>query len=362
MEIQKWLLTNNCDFERLEEEFSIKSRLYKDRVVLNYNQIGSTKHDEMTKECRALILGYPNVEKILSRSFDRFFNYGEDPKTNDFDITKATIYEKCDGSLINIYHDGKKLCIATRSMAFAEGETVHGPTYAELVERCKPHLMNALEHVFSPQFLIKNTLIFELCTQENRVVKQYDGDKLFLLAVRDKINGEYYTDSEVDMIAYRLQVQRPEEFHLNSYEAIIREMKNLPALDEGYVCNWDGWRIKIKNPSYLAVAHLRENGIITPKRIAVLVMEEDEQEYLLNFPEDKKFFDPYTEAYLKFKQDLNMTWLSVKDIEDQKEFALKVKDLPISGFMFMFKKGMNYQECYDRMSDNKKLEMLNRYL
>jgi len=285
MKVIEWLKENNNDFDKLKEEKGIKFSLYDDRVVLNYSQIDGDKNDPISKECRALILHYPDTSKVMSRSFDRFFNYNEDPRTAEYKINKAVIYEKVDGSLINIYSDDKELCIATRSMAFAEGETVQGPSFKELVLRTQPDLIENILNRFSKDFIKNNTFIFELCTKENRVVKQYDKDRLFLLGIRDKITGVFNADWYVDQIAYEINVDRPLEMKFNTYDDIIENISKLPAMDEGYVCNWGDWRIKIKNPAYLAISHLRENGVISPKRVAKLVFLEDEGEYLGYRPE-----------------------------------------------------------------------------
>ncbi len=361
LEVQKWLKENNNDFDKLKEEFGIKFKLYNDRVVLNYLQIESRKLDPIVKECRGLILSFPNTNVILSISFDRFFNYSEDPLTDSFNIQKATIYEKCDGSLINLFFDGKEIQIATRGLAFAEGKTPHGPTYKELVLRTSPYLIHSIQKKIKPEFIRDHTLIFELCTAENRIVKQYNKDRLFLLAIRNKNTGDYIHDWEVDKIAQNISVDRPEEIYLNSWDSITKNISLLPVLDEGYVCNHNGWRIKIKSPSYVAIHHLRENGVISPKRISVLIFLEETDEYITYFPEDEIFFKPYKEAYEEFRENLNYIWICVKDIKDQKEFAMEVKDLPISFFLFQFRKGFSYEDVLKNMTDNKKLELLEYY-
>jgi len=362
LKVQEWLQKNDNNFEVLKEEYGIKFNLYEDRVVLNYSQIECDKFDSIAQECRALILHFPDTSKIMSRAFDRFFNYNEDPLSESFDVSKATIYEKADGSLISVYSDEKDLCISTRSMAFAEGETVHGPSYRDLVFRAKPKLFQNIKKYFSEEYIQNITFIFELCTPENRVVKQYNSDKLFLLGIRHKHTGTYVHDWDVDSIADQLGVDRPEELCFNKISTIMKHLGTLPVMDEGYVCNWDNWRIKIKNPAYLAIAHLRENGVISPKRICKLLFLEDVQEYLSYFPEDYKFFLPYMKAYIDFRENLNYIWLCNKDVEDQKEFAMQVKDTEISGFLFGFKRGYKYEDMIAKTSDNRKLELLTYYM
>ncbi len=65
----------------LEAEFAIKSKLYEEGlIVLNYDQIYSApKAHPIVVECRGLILD--TDFNVVSRSLDRFFNYGEQPDT-----------------------------------------------------------------------------------------------------------------------------------------------------------------------------------------------------------------------------------------------------------------------------------------
>lgn len=362
LKVQRWLLENDFNFERLTEDFGIKVKKYNDRIVLNYSQIDSQKNDPIANECRSLILGYPNTTKILSRSFDRFLNYGEDLETDKFDISKSSTSTKEDGSIIGIYFDGHEMCISTRSMAFAEGETMRGTKYSDLVENVNINILKKIKTIVSPYIWVNCTFIFELCTRENRVVKQYDKDKLFLLAVRDKNTGRYLDDIIVDKISKGIDAERPLFLNFKNYDEIIKNIKKLPAMDEGYVCKIGDWRIKIKNPSYLAIHHLRDNGAVSNKRVSLLVWENDYDEYLGYFPEDLEFFQPYIEAYDEMEKDLNHLWDKYKDVESQKDFALSIKDSPTKSILFSMRNGKSKEEHIEKMTTNLKLEILNGYL
>jgi len=112
------------DYAALTEELSIDVKVYDDRLALNYNQKDSPKHHPIADLCRGLIVSLPDY-KILCRSFDRFYNWHEDPLSDQFDITQAFCYKKVDGSLLNVYHY-KQWEAATRKMAFAEGVPPYG--------------------------------------------------------------------------------------------------------------------------------------------------------------------------------------------------------------------------------------------
>ena len=368
LNVQKYLMNNSL--EDLENEFGIVIKRYDDRVVLNYSQISSPKFNPICDECRALILSCPDFY-ILSRSFDRFYNLGEGGNfsENEFSLNDSICFTKIDGSLINMFNDGKNWHVSTRKMAFAEGETNKGNSFRKLVESVTGNLN---EFFKDSREEVKNyTIICEIVSPETRIVVPYKETKLYVLAIRNKFTGEYLSQEEVENFAYTKKVKGynidiPDYYSFNSFDDIMESAKSLEPMEEngeGYVC-YDiktQNRIKIKNPSYLALANLRENGAISNKRIAILVFNQDYEEYLSYFPEDEEYFNPYIQAYEKMIKDIWETYNEYKDIESQKEFALNVKDLPIASFLFELRKGLGLEECFSKLSDKKKQALLEHY-
>ena len=95
MKVQEFLEVNNFNFDKLTEEFGIRVKRYpaENMVVLNYDQIESPKYEPIARECRSLVLNYQG--DVVSRSFDRFFNYGEGECEVDF--SNAVALEKVGG-------------------------------------------------------------------------------------------------------------------------------------------------------------------------------------------------------------------------------------------------------------------------
>jgi histone deacetylase complex regulatory component SIN3 len=119
----------------------------------------------------------------------------------------------------------------------------------------------------------------------------------------------------------------------------------------------------MKNASYLAIAHLRDNGVISAKRIAHLVYANDYEEYLSYFPEDKYLFDPYIKAYSKMISLINDVYNKYKDIENQKEFALAISKYPFKGVLFTVRaKGISIQDAIDKLTMNSKLMLIESFL
>src|SRR5580704_18173365 len=103
LEIQKFLRSSNS-IEDLESKFAIAAKrhnTYPNLVLFKYNQIDSPFSEQIVRECRGLILDEANDWKIVNRSFDKFFNYGEGHAAN-IDWDSAKCLEKMDGSLIQM--------------------------------------------------------------------------------------------------------------------------------------------------------------------------------------------------------------------------------------------------------------------
>ena len=111
--------------------------------------------------------------------------------------------------------------------------------------------------------------------------------------------------------------------------------------------------------AYLAVSNLRLNGLINEKRIILLVLMNDQDEYLQYFPEDQSEFDPYIEAYETMILDIDKHWVAHKEIEDQKEFALAIKDCHAKNILFgMRNKKQKIHDVIENMTDNAKVRLL----
>ena len=360
LEVQKYLYKHGLD--SLEEEFKIKIRRYDDRIVLNYSITSGNKFHPIIKECRGLVLGLPDFN-VLSRTFDRFYNYLEDPDSKNFDFINATCYEKMDGSIIPVYHDGKKFVSGTRGTAFGESESAAGNSFSDIFKDASDDFVGRINIdnnvKISKTSPFKYTFIFEMVSPETRVVKQYGKKNVYLLAIRNKFTGEYLSDKDVDLEAETLKIDRPERFNLNDIDSAFDSMKDIGEMDEGYIFNDNkGWRLKVKNPSYIAIHNLRTNGSISTKRISILVFAQDFNEYLSYFPEDKQFFKPYIDAYDRLMFGVDETYKELQNIKDRKEFAEQAQKYTFKSFLFSMRDG-TLSDDIKRMRDNAKLNILN---
>lgn len=318
-------------------EFGISIKRYPEGlIVLNYNQIESPKTHPIVVECRGLIID--EEYNIVSRSFDRFFNYGENNTT--FNPSISQVYEKVDGSLIKIYNWKGTWYISTRGTAFAESR-VNGfdLTFKDMVWKAlgvntEPEFQNLLLDNLLDTDL---TYIFEVTGMENRVVTRYEGYKLWFLNARNNLTGEYTRNSALVSMIF-LPLCYPKLFEFSSVESCIETATALPDLQEGYVVYENGVpSCKVKSPAYVAVHFIRGEGL-TPRRIAELVVINEQDEYLKYYPEDSVHFNKYIFGMAKLLEDIQLVYDKYRHMESQKEFAIGVKDYKFSFVLFEARK------------------------
>lgn len=383
MNVIKYIKENGL--EKLKEEFHISVKEYDDRYVFNYDQIESPRFHPIVDECRGLILD--KDLNVMCRSFHRFFNFGEGLEKDKFgvkdsngefhslDIKDAKVYHKMDGTLINLYWDYKRNTwqVATRGMAFAEGGNEFFDSFEGLVHSIDKYhsiifKLNEM-YLFDP-FVKAYTYMFELTSPFNRIVTPYEKSDLTLLAMKRNKWGFEILRRELEYYSKELNVKLPDYYEVNDWNKLSNLVNSFPSMQEGVVLVWEDekreqgfYRLKCKNVQYVAIHNLRSNGLISPYRILTLILNNEEEEYLSYFEEDRKYFEFVREEFYNFIIKVESLYNKFKDIETQKDFALAVMaNIPekfYSGFLFDMRKGKNLKECLDKFNgDGKKLSKM----
>ena len=281
----------------------------------------------------------------------------ENEDAKNFDWNHCVVFNKLDGSLIKIYNFNNEWYISTNGTAFAEGESSMGKSFHDLfIEAIGIDLQEAFE-----KYPKEYTYIFELTSPENRIVTIYKRTKATLLAIRNNITGDYIDyDNIIDFPFANLA----ESYTLNNIDDIISFVENRNEMDEGVVCYCPdtGVRIKIKNSSYVAIHHLKNNGENSVKGFINLTFKQEYVEFLSYFPEFTENMMKYVNAHQKFLNYIDILWEKYKHIENQKEFALMVINTPISGILFSLKKGIELDDIIGKLTMNSKIKHLNNFL
>lgn len=354
LEIQKYLLQHGEEksFAHFRDDLHLMVKEAADgrRVLFKYDMIDSPLGNPLCQEARGLILDRGDNWKVLSWPFRKFFNLGEGHAA-PIDLATARVLEKVDGTCITCYYWDGKWRVQTLGMIDADGavNNVFPPTtFAELFYRvlgCGLDSIFSIDSALTPSFIYT----FELATPYNRVVTRYDKERIVLLSIRDMETLSELTSDQflshyhkILCIAPIVELPRSHSIALTSLAEVADLAAALPQMDEGYVvvdANFN--RVKVKNPSYLALLHLKESSSSSVKALVQLVLTNEGSEFLAYFPEFQEQYDRISAAVDSLKGRLQEVWEATKHIEVQKDFALAVmaSKVPFTGVLFNLRKG-----------------------
>lgn len=329
LKTQEYLRKNTI--EELIQEFKLEatySPTYTGEplVILNYHQIDSPKHSPVTKECRGLVLDYHNYD-IVALPFSRFFNYGEwREDINKFDWNNFSTQTKEDGSLAIVYNYKGSWRINTRG-SFAN---------AKSCEAC-PYTWEELFFLTINEKQLDNinpdyTLIFELCSPWNKVVRFYPEPVSYLLTIRNRKTGEEIDSQGRQGIARSLSCKLPDEFSYSCPEELIRyldEECDDPTFEGFVVKDKNNLRIKFKSKNYLRLHSMRGNGsnLFAPKNLVPFILEGELGELTSIYPETIPYIEKYQAILDSELRKIEEVWGQIKNRNTQKGFALDVMRL-----------------------------------
>tara|TARA_R110000782_G_scaffold7567_2_gene25300 strand:+ start:2039 stop:3298 length:1260 start_codon:yes stop_codon:yes gene_type:complete len=224
-------------------------------MLLNYTgQAHNFLHEikggwtHVLRQMRGMIVSYDGEPTMVSRGFEKFFNYNELYECSVEGLgekfgadTKFLAREKADGHMIEYFvHDGE-LCASTRGkFGTTSSELATGMFELATFKEIEEGVPNGLTSV-----------VVELVHPDTRVHVDYDKSHLFLLAAFDSAGNRYSnhilgTLSE-HFSCFTLPTQR-----LMSLNDMISEINDRSVLNnEGWVMDFDGYLVKFKYISYI---------------------------------------------------------------------------------------------------------------
>lgn len=361
--------------QQLEEEFGIKHSIDErmpELVVLNYCQIKSPKRHPITLECRSLVLEMPEYDfgvpapsiaepwTVVSRAFDRFFNYGETETAYNALYLKG--FEKRDGSLLSFfYHNIYGWLYRTKSMISPVTKVNSTAiTWKEMIENAAGSMGRVCPFLEAYSEDNDYTFITEVTSVHNRVVTRYSTEEITLLAIRNNKTGEYADLKGLNIPWWNY----PTEHTFESMDDCVKYVSSLPELQEGLVMyNRLGEPVcKVKNPTYVIAHHMKGETGLTENRIVDLIFKGEYSEYLAVFPEDTDVIMPYVRSYASILAEASKLWESVKHIADIKEFAFSVKDSGLQDFMFRKRQGIEFEEHLHNVLPTRRRSIMHSYL
>ena len=224
-------------------------------MLLNYTgQAHNFLHEieggwtSILRQLRGLIVSYDGEPKMVSRGFEKFFNYNELYECSVEGLgekfgadTKYLAREKADGHMIEYFVHNGELCASTRGkFGTASSDLATGMFNLETFNSV---VANAPNGVVS--------IVVELVHPDTRVHVDYEDSHLFLLAIFDK-DGNRYSSTTLTHIASRFGCFTLPKSRPMSLNDMIAEINDRDVLNnEGWVMDFDGYLVKFKYISYI---------------------------------------------------------------------------------------------------------------
>jgi len=319
LEVQKYLQEHS--HAELSNEYSIKFRKKGDLNLFCYSAL--SPKCAIANECRGIIINDDN--DVVGMPFTRFYNFNE-PEASEIDWSSAYGMEKMDGTMVCLYNYEDKWRISTRCSIDAEGEIPQtSMVFKDLIWDCLPS--DILDLLSTDYFYV-----FELTSPHNRIVTTYQETSLTLLSMRNR-----WTLQEVNIFLENVPFSKPKMYKFNSLDDVMTIVKQLESPEqEGIVVvdkNYN--RIKIKSEEYLKLYKQLNNY---RHNLVKLYLADDMDEFLSYFPEHKERTECFLKKIDSAIQEAEELWRTNKHAKSQKEFALKVKDHPMSCLLFNMKR------------------------
>jgi hypothetical protein len=291
--------------------------------------------------------------------FTKFFNSSQTQAAKP-DWKTARVQEKLDGSLlVASYYKGWNISTS----GCPDGLNLindTGMTFRDLALSCLEkqglHLTD-----FDKLF----TYIFELTSPLNRVVVDHKEAKLTLIGVRSNVNFCEIATNDLERLRLCFNNNLPpivQEYSLSSLDACLKAAEKLNPLEhEGYVAVDDNFnRVKIKSPAYVAIHHIKDSCSLA--KMAIVIKNGEYEEFLIalqSYPLVLEQFNKLVEHYKDVVNECNENYLRIKDVGDQKGFALFACAYPYSTVLFsMRKSGKSVQQVLHDMLENTFLRLM----
>jgi hypothetical protein len=347
--VREFILEHGLD--ALVDRTHVKVKQNKlDLTLLEYDQLNSPMGDPLTQGCRGLILDHNNAWRVVSWSFDKFFNAHEGhaaPVRWD----NARVYEKLDGSLMTLFFHNDTWHVATKGTADASGPMpldrtrTFSTTFWEAFNASGYELPEDTTRSYT----------FELMSPWNQVVVRQHEMRLVLIGARSLVTGQ---EEDPEDVSAECGFECVRTFAFKDRESVLKEAMEMNGLkQEGFVvCDMDFNRIKIKAKQYVALHHMKYTSGASLGNLLAVVQAGEIAEFVSYFPEYEARAQELSEKFESIIKESEALYEEVKDIEVQKEFALKVKDKPWCGVFFQMRAGrVDSIETWFRAHDSKRM-------
>lgn len=318
LEIQKYLREHGL--AKTVADLKLIHKVKGDLNLFKYNQIESDYSIRAVQEARGLILDSSDDWNIVCYTFHKFFNMQEG-FAHPLDWNTVRVYQKLDGSIIQMYHFRGAWHFATSGTIDGMTETTSGlKLFSELATETVQKCYGLTRDEFTSRFDQDYCYAFELCTPFNIVITQHKSYSLNLLGLRNKrtLQEEPIEQDKFDWL------RRPKAYPLRDIAEIQKTFESMTWEEEGYIfCDAGFNRQKCKNPAYVSVHHLKSG--LGPQYIMDVIKDNELSEFTVYFAERSEEAYELKRLYDELNATLQEVWdgrlSSGTGFETQKDFA-----------------------------------------
>lgn len=308
MEYLNFLNSHNVssfeDVKELLNTYNIRVKEDGNLYLVYYKRENNDNLNQLQFECNGMILE-KNTNNIVCNSYNKFCKYKNDLleqyKLNFNNLHIEPCYE---GTLLRVYNYNNSFRVATKKCINAkDSKWKSNKNYYELFGEA---LQNTQFNSF--QFENDKVYFFLLKHPENTRVFDYSSPDLLLLDTFRIENNNVFCITE-----------RKNEKEINTYQELVNYINNqtLECMEtQGFVIfSSDNPTVKqrINFPLYNKISGLYGNE--SSRYIRFLELREDMnklKEYIQYFPEHKKLFLDYENAFIKFASEIHDLYMNVK--------------------------------------------------
>lgn len=322
-------------------------------IMFKYDMINSSFFERICCEARGIVLNEDNLE-VVSYGFDKFFNSHEQFAAK---IDPYSMFSTCkiDGSIVKIVRIGNSILTSTNGTINSFNAPIAdqiGCPFKSFGEIINQVIVDKFTDISKFVDVLQEgyTYIFELVSPWTRVCTPFDYNDMYLIGCRCNDPSYEYREIFFNDCSLTKYFKTPEILNFTTIEKCLEYAQTLDWTNEGFVV-MDKYfnRVKVKNPSWLAVHHLASNHTMSYERAIEICRANEIDEVLGYFPEFKDALLDCKEKYNKLIDDLESSWERYDDsmFETRKDKAIWIQKnfrIPGVGFMLIDNKVSSVQD------------------
>ena len=331
--------------------YNLMFRDFNGYTLIKYNQLFSDFKEPMVREARGFIIKKEGNKYVpVCVPFTKFFCVG-DPNAQDALYKLAHrdewyVEEKIDGSLIKLWWDNDEWHISTSGTTDAEKAAVQFEMND--ISNYKQLFMYASKDKIDYDRLDKRyTYMFELIGLENKVIVPYEKEDVYYLGRRDNytlLEMPYFDDDCAGVKKCKRPKCRIVKVNNNPKKVMKELQKEVNSFTkehehfEGYVISDKSLktRVKMKSTQYMELFFQKGNGIFSPRKILLMILDQKDDDVLSSFPEYRPQFDDVRRAFCVWLEAVknDLRYMDARNWDDRKKFAEWAKGTTCPSIVF----------------------------